>query len=77
MNITKHPPVSTEEIWAAVFIAKDRKDYPPAYCNILSEATSDWLDNMEGSFKIARSDIFNNQEISTINYKYKFENLKM
>ncbi len=65
MNIRKHPPVNTEELWAAVSKAKDRKDNPPAYGNILSEATSEWLDNMEGSLKIARSGIFSKQALST------------
>ena len=65
MNIRKHPPVNTEEIWAAVSKAKDRKDNPPAYGNILSVATSDWLDIMEGSLKIARTGIFSKQALST------------
>ena len=36
MNIKKHSPVNTEEIWAAVSKAKDRKDNPPSYGNFLS-----------------------------------------
>ena len=65
MNITKHSPVNTEEIWVAISKAKERKDNPPSYGNILSLATSDKVDDMEGRLKTARSDIFKLQGLST------------
>ena len=57
MYIRKYLPVNTEETWVSVLKAKERKDNPPLYGNILTEATSDWVVNMEGSLRIARSDV--------------------
>ena len=58
MNIKRQLPTTIEENYTAIFNAKVRKDNPPPYGNILSDATSLLIDNLIVSLKAARADIF-------------------
>ncbi len=57
MSVVRMLPRSYESIWTGIHRAKLKKDNPPAYGNILSDATSLRIDTLAVDFPVARIDL--------------------
>ena len=65
MGIYRHLPGSNESIYIALQKAKETKNNPPSYGNILSPTTSTRLDTIFDTYGLGRKALFNCQGKST------------